>query len=164
MELGERDGFGFYGQVTGDEYGLQCHECGHTFTHLGLHAYRAHGVTADQYRQEHGLRRRQGLVVSGTSEKMRQNAAASLATKTTFLAHRDPGAASAVSAAKRSSTAAGRAAPAANGKPGRGRLGIVIECLWCGALFCPPSGARRRTYCSKRCAGQAARAASRTRP
>ena len=164
MELGERDGFGLYGQVSGDEYGLVCHECGRTFTHLGLHAYKAHGITADQYRQEHGLRRRQGLVVSGTREKLRQNAAASLATKTTFLAHRDPGAASAASAAKRSSTAAGRAASAATGKPGRGRLGTVIQCLRCGALFCPLASARRRTYCSKRCAGQAARAASRPQP
>jgi predicted transcriptional regulator len=37
--------------------GLVCDECGRTFSSLGLHACRGHGMTAYQYRERHRLQR-----------------------------------------------------------------------------------------------------------
>ncbi|MBA2694616.1 MAG: MucR family transcriptional regulator, partial [Actinobacteria bacterium] len=58
---------GRFGVVDETADGLLCHECGRRFIHLGLHVYKAHGVTANEYRVAHGLRRR-GLVVAPTAE------------------------------------------------------------------------------------------------
>jgi len=40
---------------------------------LGLHAYKSHGLTARQYREDHGLKFSQGLVVAATRERMARN-------------------------------------------------------------------------------------------
>lgn len=58
MKLGDVDGHGRYGLLEEVVGGLVCHLCGHAFANLGLHAWRGHGVTADQYREAHGLQRR----------------------------------------------------------------------------------------------------------
>ncbi len=50
MRVGERDGYGRYGMLDETSDGLLCHECGQRFTHLGLHVYRRHGMTAAAYR------------------------------------------------------------------------------------------------------------------
>lgn len=53
--------------------GLLCVECGWAGRHLGLHAFRAHGLSADQYRARHGLRRGVGLVVSTTRVRIQDS-------------------------------------------------------------------------------------------
>lgn len=55
MQVGDPDCFGRYGAVDEDAMGLLCHECGERFDHLGLHAYKAHGMTAAVYRKGPGL-------------------------------------------------------------------------------------------------------------
>lgn len=65
MQVGDRDGFGRYGELDETDEGLLCHKCGGRFTHLGVHVYKAHGLTAAAYRQAHGLSRR-GLVTTPT--------------------------------------------------------------------------------------------------
>lgn len=56
MRVGDRDGHGFYGQLSIAVDGrLLCHECGRTYLHLGTHAQRAHGLSSAQYRAAHGL-------------------------------------------------------------------------------------------------------------
>jgi len=54
-QVGDPDGFGVFGVVDVDGDGVLCHECGRRFTHLGLHAWRGHGITSAQYRERHGL-------------------------------------------------------------------------------------------------------------
>lgn len=57
MRYGDPDGHGTYGRLTtGDAGGLICHECGQERQFLGRHI-REHGITADQYRERHGLGR-----------------------------------------------------------------------------------------------------------
>ena len=70
MQYGDPDGHGHYGilDVTAD--GLLCHECGWRGAHLGLHSWKAHGITASAYRERHGLRRSKGLVAADLHQKM----------------------------------------------------------------------------------------------
>lgn len=158
MELGERDGWGRYGVVDEDAEGLLCHECGERHPHLGLHAWRRHGITARRYREIHGLHLRRGLVSAEIREKVTGNAAASYVGKNAFQAARDPAAASRAAAAAPGMSAAGRAASRI--KHGTGRKGTVVECQWCGSLFCPLSHARNRKHCSRSCASKHTRSQS----
>lgn len=61
-QVGEPDGHGLFGVLDEDVDGLLCHICGWRGPHLGLHAYKGHGMRARQYKLEHGLRRSKGLV------------------------------------------------------------------------------------------------------
>ncbi|WP_454293547.1 hypothetical protein [Salana multivorans] len=157
MNVGDRDGHGRFGVLDEDADGLLCHECGRRFTHLGLHAWKGHGMTADAYRQAHGLARSRGLVDGPTRQTIADNARRGLPGKARFVAARDPAAAS---AARLSSgvgmSPAGLAA--SRSRPGRGRLGTVVVCEWCGVEFCPLAGARKRRFCSRSCASRATRA------
>ncbi len=63
LEVGAPDGHGRFGMLDEDDEGLLCHECGHRFQHLGLHVWKAHGLTAREYRMAHGLLRSRGLVI-----------------------------------------------------------------------------------------------------
>lgn len=47
MDVGAPDGFGRFAVVDEQTGGLLCHECGRTFAHLGLHVYKAHGISAN---------------------------------------------------------------------------------------------------------------------
>lgn len=69
MHLGEQGSHGLYGVLDGNDDGLLCHECGRRFTHLGLHAWRGHGMTANEYRIAHGLARSRRLVASATRSR-----------------------------------------------------------------------------------------------
>lgn len=53
--LGDPSGHGRYGVLDVDEYGVLCHECGHRFASLGIHAYRTHSISATEYRDRHGV-------------------------------------------------------------------------------------------------------------
>lgn len=156
MNLGEQDGHGRFGVLDEDKDGLLCHECGRRFTHLGLHAWRGHGLTADEYRKAHGLSRSRGLIASATRQVIAANARRSFGGKSQFIAVRDP---TAARAARKASGAgmspAGLAASRA--RPGQGRKGIVVVCAQCGCAFCPLTGASRRRFCSRSCASRAAR-------
>ena len=51
-----------YGVFIDDGDRAQCHECGRFFGHLGAHVRRGHGMSADSYREVHGLKATQGLI------------------------------------------------------------------------------------------------------
>ncbi|TWP34493.1 hypothetical protein [Leekyejoonella antrihumi] len=158
MNVGEQDGHGRYGVLDEDDDGLLCHECGRRFTHLGLHAWKGHGVTAAAYRRAHGLARSRGLVVSGTREAITDNARRTFVAKKTLVAARDP--AAALAARREMGTVMSPEGLAASrARPGQGRRGTVVMCAWCGARFCPLRSATRRRFCSRSCASRSTRAA-----
>lgn len=140
-----------------------CHECGERFAHLGLHAYKAHGVTAKDYRKAHGLGSR-GLVAEETRRAIARNARAQIPLKSTFAEQRDPARATAVRRAAGSviSPAGLEAIRKANvARRGQHRLGVVVACEWCGVEFCPLVAAKRRRFCSRSCASRRTRALGR---
>ncbi|MGH3974070.1 MAG: MucR family transcriptional regulator [Pseudonocardiaceae bacterium] len=145
--------------IDEDADGLLCHECGRRFAHLGLCAWKAHDLTAAEYREAHGLARSRGLVANSTRETITNNARRTFQFKSRFVAARDPAAAMATRLSKGDDMSpAGLAASRA--RRGHGRLGTVVACAWCGASFCPLAGARRRRFCSRSCARRATRARS----
>lgn len=157
--VGDIDGYGRYGVLAIVDGLLECHDCGWLGEHLGLHAYRAHGMTAREYRTVHGLKRSTGLIAPELRERM---SAIRVANPNPLLAAtRDPAKATQARLAQGSpvsaAAAADRDARMAAAGPGR-RLGIVVTCGWCGSQFCPLKGARRRRYCSRSCASTANRA------
>ena len=95
MHVGDEDGHGHYGVLNEDAEGLLCHEFGRRFAHLGLHAYKAHGLTAKAYRTAHGLGRR-GLVAEAPRRTITQNARKQLTSNSAFVQNRDPAKATAV--------------------------------------------------------------------
>lgn len=160
MRVGDEDGHGRYGVLDEDAEGLLCHECGRRFTHLGLHVYKAHGMTAREYRAAHGLGRR-GLVAEATRQAITDNARASFARKGSFVQRRDPlKAAAARLAAGSVISPAGLEAmrQASASRRGKQRLGTVVVCAQCGVEFCPLTGAKRRRFCSRSCASKYNRA------
>lgn len=144
MQVGDEDGHGRYGVLDEDADGLLCHECGHRFSHLGLHAYKAHGLTAKEYRSAHGLGRR-GLVAEPTRRTLADNARQRFPVNSLFVQKRDPARAAAARLAAGSVfSPAGLEAMrrASTGQGARQRLGIVVACERCGLEFCPLKGAR----------------------
>lgn len=163
MQIGDEDGHGRYGVLDEDADGLLCHECGHRFAHLGLHAYKAHGLTAKEYREEHGLRRR-GMVAEATRETIAANARERFALKPAFTQRRDPARAThARLAAGFELSAAGQEAlrTARVQRNKERRLGTVVACGWCGVEFCPLVGAKKRRFCSYSCSSRHTRARQR---
>lgn len=158
LEVGDVDGWGQFGVLDETDEGLLCHRCGQRYTHLGLHAWRGHGITADTYREAHGLARSRGLVATPTREVIADNARERLSAKDAFLAARSPAEASSI---PRNISPQGREAVRATNRAsrGRGRIGTVVECEQCGSLFCPLAGARRRRFCTRSCASIYGRAA-----
>lgn len=76
MEYGDRDGHGYYGQLTeGDTGGIICHECGTERVFLGRHV-RVHGMTAAQYREAHGLGRSTSLASPDLRDRWSEKASA----------------------------------------------------------------------------------------
>lgn len=157
VDVGDLDGHGHYGVLDDDGESLLCHECGSRFIHLGLHAWRGHGITAAEYRQRHGLSRRRGLVAGDVLETIRQNAQRTFADKTKFVDSRDPAAATAARLAQGFHLSPEGLA-ASRPKRGRGRKGTVVVCQGCGVEFCPLAGARRRRFCTRSCSNRANRA------
>lgn len=160
MQVGEEDGHGLYGVLDEDADGLLCHECGGRFTHLGLHAWKAHGTTAAAYRKAHGLGRR-GLVAAEVREAIATNARKHLAGKPAFAERRDPAKATAARLAAGVSISPAGMETIRQGRVARnkaGRLGTVVTCEWCGVEFCPLSAARKRRFCSRSCASKRNRA------
>ncbi len=65
LNLGQR--------ITDEDGRLQCHICGKFYRGLCNHVHRAHGITADQYRQEFGLTRH-GLVSPDLRKRLSEHA------------------------------------------------------------------------------------------
>jgi ROS/MUCR transcriptional regulator protein/CGNR zinc finger len=166
LRLGDQDGYGRYGMLEERREGLVCHLCGRAFPNLGLHAYRGHGMTAAQYREEHGLQRRIGLVSSELRGRIQQNAGARMSTPAgqAFVAARDPKRAEAARLERSIEWRAATRASFRTARAGGGRLGTEVVCgnPGCGAVFCPLTQAKRRRFCTRSCASRYARAAARS--
>ena len=158
MRYGEIDGFGHHGILDEDATGLLCHDCGWRGTHLGLHSWKAHGITAAAYRDRHGLRRTKGLVAADLHEKMSTGAAERL--PAALVRARDPQRARAARLAQNRPVSAEAAADRDRRMAQLGRStrkGTVIVCEECAVEFCPLLGAARRRFCSRSCASTATR-------
>lgn len=96
MRPGDPDGYGKYGHL--DEYsdGLLCHECGKRYRSLAAHVYRSHGLTADQYRAEHGIPQRVTLIVGDMKDALSKASTERIGTADweKLVAKRNPAAAS----------------------------------------------------------------------
>lgn len=53
--LGEASGFGRFGELHVNKAGILCHECGLRLVSLSHHLRLAHQLSADEYRNRHGL-------------------------------------------------------------------------------------------------------------
>ena len=94
-QVGEPDGHGLFGLLDEDAED-SCAICGWRGPHLGLHAYKGHGMSARQYKLEHGLRRSKGLVATAVLEKLVEHGTAQMPSRTGLIAARDPKRATAV--------------------------------------------------------------------
>lgn len=96
MKIGDSDGHGRYGHVDEEADGLLCHECGRHYRSLGVHAYTAHGMTADEYRAAHGIPQRVPLIATETREAVSAASAARVGSEAwlRMVEKRDPTAAS----------------------------------------------------------------------
>ena len=92
---GKSVGAGFYGRIEEDAEGkLICHECGSSYHSLSAHVNRAHGMSADEYRERYELPRT--LALSSPSLKKRRSEMAKTPERIAQLARvRNPQAASA---------------------------------------------------------------------
>jgi len=158
LTYGDPDGYGRHGILQEGPAGFVCHECGRDdIAHLGLHAYRAHGITAAEYRARHGLQRRARLVTAAIHDTIRTNAIARMTDPAgkNFVTARDPSKATAARLAQKPQwrpAAAAAVAAAATVRGPKMRKGRVVVCAGCGAYFCPLTAGARRTYCTKSCA------------
>lgn len=128
--------------------------------HLGVHAYKAHGIDAATYRKMHGLSRR-GLVAGATRATIALNAREQFPEKVLFAAKRDPSRAAMARTGKISPAGIESLRSAAEARRGASRLGIVVKCEWCGVEFCPLVAASKRRFCSRSCASKHTRRAVR---
>lgn len=123
---GDRDGHGRWAQLDVSEDGesLLCHECGVWKRALGTHAWYAHGITAAEYRQRHGLSTGQSLASPATRQRfaeMPQSQPGSTGRRA-LETHRDPDRARAAMTSEgqhRPQLAASRAQTASRVRQGR---------------------------------------------
>jgi hypothetical protein len=163
VRVGDVDGQGLFGVLDETPEGLLCHDCGWRGQHLGLHVYRAHGLTASGYRFAHGLKRTRGLVAAATRAVITQNATLRYTTAAGagFRQVRDPQAAASARLARAlpASPEAAAARDTVVARVGRAtRVPRVVTCGWCGAAFCPLRASKRRRFCSRSCASRHTRA------
>ena len=96
MKPGDKDGYGRYGYLDGDDERVTCHECGKMCASVAAHANLAHGMSANEYRQAHGLPQRVALVAPRMSRRMSKSAKSRVGSEgwERMVAKRDPTAAS----------------------------------------------------------------------
>lgn len=69
--VGQPVGAGVYGRITEDAEGrLICHECGKAYLSLAAHAFLAHGLTADEYREAYELPRSTKLAAASVRQQI----------------------------------------------------------------------------------------------
>lgn len=152
--VGSRSGYGRYGVLDDDGETVLCHECGRRFRSVGSHLRLAHGMTAREYREVHGLPRGRSLVSAAAAGAMSRHARARVGSTAwrrleaardpqAAAAARDPGAFASTAAHRRQSL------PVENGR--RARRPRVVRCRQCAASWCPLPGGYRRTHCSVDC-------------
>ena len=153
MRPGDRDGYGRYGYLDGDETHIVCHECGKLYRALGTHLMKAHGMTAAEYKEAHGLPRGMGLVAPETRRAQSLHALSQVGTPgwDRMVEKRDPTAASHARDAE-SFTSRGvvaeRKAETARANIKGVRKPVTRRCVVCGELL---TGVRGRATCSDRC-------------
>lgn len=93
--VGEPDGYGRYGVLDEEAGRVLCHECGRRLNALGTHLHKIHGMTADEYRDAHGLPRTLPLTAARVSEAISKRASERVGTQAwrRLEAARDPEAA-----------------------------------------------------------------------
>lgn len=96
MQVGDKDGYGRYGYLDGDDERIICHECGKACRSIAGHIPVAHQMRADDYREAHGLPRGTALVSPAISRKMSAKSTARIGSEAwkKFEAKRDPAKAS----------------------------------------------------------------------
>ena len=96
MQVGDKDGHGRYGIIDGDDERILCHECGRMYKSLAAHVAITHEMTADEYREKHGIPQKIPLVSPEVSAKQSKKAKARVGSEgwKKFEAKRDPTAAS----------------------------------------------------------------------
>lgn len=67
------DGYGRFGTLDFQDGKIICHECGKAYKQLATHLYGAHGISADAYREAHGLGRTTRLVAPSVRQKMSES-------------------------------------------------------------------------------------------
>jgi hypothetical protein len=94
MEYGDADGYGRYGILEETDDGLVCHHCGRVRRFLGRHV-RVHELSADDYREAHGLPRSLPLASTDLREQWSEESAARVGSESwaRFETARDPDAA-----------------------------------------------------------------------
>lgn len=55
LRLEDTSGFGVYGALDINAYGILCSECGRRFIRLGNHLRRTHALDSREYRRRHGV-------------------------------------------------------------------------------------------------------------
>lgn len=155
LGVGGPDGHGRYGILDDDGDRALCHDCGGWYASIAAHARAAHGITAADYREAHGLGRRTSL--SGPTLRAARSARARAQIGTPawdrLVTARDPLAASAARdpdtyRTARPQVAALRTEQAA--AMGRAtRRPRVRTCPECGARWCPLPGGYRRRLCGR---------------
>lgn len=150
---GDPDGHGQYGILDVDEESVLCHECGRRLRGLGTHLLKAHGMTAAEYRDAHGLPRGMSLTCLETQRTVSEQARARIGTPgwEAFEAACDPVAAA---HARGTWTLAPALVAARTGVPGPSRPRIIRTCRYCGVEYT----GKRRT-CGAEACRQAARLA-----
>ena len=74
--VGQPVGAGVYGRIGEDAEGrLICHECGKAYLNLAVHAFLAHDLTADEYREVYELPRSTKLAAVSVRERIGVSAA-----------------------------------------------------------------------------------------
>lgn len=69
------------GELHTDEIGrVICHECGRSFHKLTIHIKTRHNMSAEEYKEKHGLNRTTRLTSKSLQEKFRNNQAVNIAT------------------------------------------------------------------------------------
>jgi len=160
-QVGDPDGYGLYGILDRGQDSVACHECPERFASLGAHTILAHGETAAQYRQAHGLPRTMPLTSISLSAQRSQESSARVGSSQwkKFEKARDPLAASLSrdpASFTSPSSQADRSALMREVNHNRSGQGHVKTCPVCGAEY----RGRNRT-CSSECAISAQRQGAR---
>lgn len=153
MQPGDKDGYGRYGYLDTIDGKVLCHECGGVYASVGVHVGRAHGMTADEYREAHGLPQRVKLISPSTKAALSKHSTERVGSEAweRLIEKRDPTAAShsrGRDGFTRRGTDIARQKTVATENIRGARKPVTRRCAACGALL---KGVKGRTTCSPLC-------------